>query len=247
MTAATATVPAAPAPEHQRPIRRLHRRTIVLLVVALLVVAAGAAWVVAFSPLLAVRDVVISGDTRVSVAKLRSVAGVDLGTPLLRVDLAAVQRRLDALPQVASATVRRDWPQRLVISVVAAQPVATMRDGAGYALLDRDGQVLATVTRRPTRLPFVDHDSIGLRGNPATMAAAAVAVGLPPSLAKRVSSITADSAYNVHLLLRNGIDVSWGSAEEPAAKARSLRLLLKAAPKASAYDVSAPRSVSVRP
>jgi cell division septal protein FtsQ len=57
-------------------------------------------------------------------------------------DLAAASRRLQALPGVVSADVRRRFPGTLEIVVVEAVPVALAPRSGGMALLDSSGTIL---------------------------------------------------------------------------------------------------------
>ena len=76
------------------------------------------AWLLLFSPVLAVRTIAVRGTTRLTPAQVRAAADVVRGTPLARVDEAAVVRRVEALKQVAQVRVTRGWPSTLRLQVV---------------------------------------------------------------------------------------------------------------------------------
>ena len=78
-------------------------------------------------------------------ADLRGVLQGRLDGGLLGVDVAAVRAAVESLPWVASATVRRVWPDALRITVDAQGPVAVWGD---VALMNRDADVF-----RPRQLP----------------------------------------------------------------------------------------------
>ena len=71
---------------------------------------AGVGWALLGNRVFVVRSVTVTGTHLVSAAQVIAAADVPLGTPLLRVDAGAVTRRVEAIPQVASATVTEDWP-----------------------------------------------------------------------------------------------------------------------------------------
>jgi cell division protein FtsQ len=66
----------------------------------------------------------------------------------------------------------------------------------------------------------------------------AVARELPEEIRRRVVGIEASTRNDVTLLLKNGSEVMWGSAEEADFKAEVLLVLLKV--DARYYDVSSP-------
>ena len=63
-----------------------------------------------------------------------------LGAGFLTVDLAAARAAVEALPWVATASVRREWPGTLRIALTEEVPVATWR---GSGLVNADGVVFA--------------------------------------------------------------------------------------------------------
>ena len=70
-------------------------------------------------------------------------------------------------------------------------------------------------------------------------AAVAVARDLPEEIRRRVVTVEASTRNDVTLILKNGAEVMWGSAEEGPFKAEVLLVLLKEVD-ARYYDVSSP-------
>jgi len=206
-------------------------------------ILAGAAWALLGSKFLVVRSVRVISPAGISRAEVIANAGVRPGTPLIRIDPAAVARRVERITLVQSAQVRRAWPDEIVISVQERTPVFAVPSGAGYQLMDRFGVGLWFV-RRPHGRPVFDRpaaaDLAALRGSPAVQAAATVLSELPPRLARSVRDVTAPSADAVTLRLRSGVMIVWGGTGEPAAKSRELAILMRG--HARYYDVSDPRT-----
>ena len=113
--------------------RRRHRRAIRLAVAVLAVVAVG--WLLLASPVLGVQAVQVDGVTTLPADQVRETAGIEAGTPLLRVDIDAARARIARLPQVASVEVTRGWPHTVVVTVVERVPVASSasRDAARWS------------------------------------------------------------------------------------------------------------------
>lgn len=213
-------------------------RKVIIAGVVLVALAAAAAWVVWYSPWLAVDNVEVTVSEAPSVAgpltadEVTAAAAIPPGTPMLRVDPAAIEARIAALPLVRSVHVDRAWPTTLRIDVRRRIPVAVTSGGAGYELVDRDGVVLRAVDGPVDGIPNVEATGEGLP------AAIEVAHDLPGWLAPKVQVISGSTRNDVTLRLRNGATVLWGSAEEAKLKGEVLRSLLRT--DATRYDVSAP-------
>ena len=211
-------------------------------------VAGAVAWALFVSPLLAVRSVTVTGTHVVPPAEVLAAAGVQPGTPLIRVNTAQVAARVDTISQVSDALVRRSWPNRLVIVIRERTPaLAVMAPGGGYDLVDADGVVVRWTASRPG-LPLYSTAAAApvasLRGDPALASAAAVLGELPAGVRHSVVSVTATDPDQVTVRLAGGITVLWGGTDRADAKAAELAVLMRAHD--HYYDVSAPGSVTAR-
>jgi cell division protein FtsQ len=229
-----------PATRPPRPGRR--RRKVVLFALAAVVIAAAAVWALLGSGLFAVRSVTVTGAGAVPRAEVLRAADIRPGTPLARIDTAAVARRVEQITQVQSAQVSRDWPDSVTIAIRERTPVLAIASGAGFALVDRSGVVLGHVTRRPAGMVLLTTavDPGSLRDSPAIGAAVTVLRQLPPSIRRLVRAVAAPSPDAVTLDLRGGITVLWGGTDRPTAKAAELEILMHT--KASSYDLSDPNT-----
>nr|NIR41854.1 FtsQ-type POTRA domain-containing protein [Actinomycetota bacterium]NIS36949.1 FtsQ-type POTRA domain-containing protein [Actinomycetota bacterium]NIT98463.1 FtsQ-type POTRA domain-containing protein [Actinomycetota bacterium]NIU22072.1 FtsQ-type POTRA domain-containing protein [Actinomycetota bacterium]NIU70566.1 FtsQ-type POTRA domain-containing protein [Actinomycetota bacterium] len=101
------------------------RRRLRFLLAALAVVGiAVGAWALSRSPLLDLDHVRIEGVGAGRVAAVDAAAGLGRGTPLVDVDLGAVETAVEALPWVRVAEASRDWPGTVRIDVGERVPVA---------------------------------------------------------------------------------------------------------------------------
>jgi cell division protein FtsQ len=211
---------------------------------AVLAIVAGAAWALLGSKFLVVRSVEVTGSPAVSRAEVIADAGIRLGTPLIRINPAVVARRVERITLVQSAQVRRAWPDKIVISVLARKAVFVVASGHGYQEIDKFGVALRQVARRPRGMPVLDTPGAALpgslRGNAGVLAAAAVLHELPARLAHSVRTVDAASAASVTLRLRGRVTVVWGGPGQPAVKARELAILMRG--HARYYDVSDPQT-----
>lgn len=207
--------------------------------------AAFGVWVLFVSSWLGVREVHVTGAGHLSAAELVRAAAIDLGTPMARLDTEAAERRLEQVPGVHQATVERSWPHAVRIEVVESAPVAVVLHGGTYSAMDDAGELFREWDRPPQRLPLVRADSLGSEGRSAALAEVAEVVSsLDPQIARRVEHVELSSIDSIVLVLHDGDEVLWGSAESSPRKAAVLSALLDI--EASVYDVSVPEQPTTR-
>jgi cell division protein FtsQ len=255
---ATADVapPAASPPGRARRRNRWRTRFFALAGVA---VIAAVAWVLLGDRVFVVRSVTVTGTRLVSTSQVITAADVPLGTPLSRVNAGAVTRRVEAIRQVAAATVTVDWPDHVAIAVTERVPVMAVRMAAGgYDLVDPSGVIVRIAAAKPAGLPLFTTSLTGraLRADPGVAAVSAVLAELAPSLAPAVSSVSVaqvpigsgsgsfGQSLQVTLSIKGGTTVVWGDPSNAAAKNRELEILLRNG--AKYLNVSAPGTVVTR-
>jgi cell division protein FtsQ len=246
MSTATAAPAAAVFTRHsqsRRPKtrRRRARWVAVLLLLAAMGVAGGVTWALYDSSLFAVRSVVVTGTRLVPESEVVAVAGVRPGTPLIRVSTARVAARVLTITQVQGVQVTKTWPDRVVIAVrERTSALAVALPGGGFDLIDANGVIVQSAATRPAGLPVYTTTAAAssLRGDPDVAAASAVLGGLPASLRSSVTSVIVPSPDQVTLSLGSGVTILWGGADDAAAKARELAILMQT--RARSYDVSSP-------
>ena len=222
-----------------RRVRRL--RLAALVAVAVLLVGAGS-WLLLMSRAFSVDQVRVSGLSRLGVDQVQEQARIAGGTPLARLDAAAVERRIARLAPVRRVEVARDWPSGVHIRVRERTAAAVRPSGALWTLVDRSGVGFDIVRRRPPGLPVV---STSIDQGPETLAAALdVLDTLPTDVRDQVREIRAASVESVTLRLGRGRTVVWGSPDRGERKAAVLAVLLSR--RASVYDVSAPDTPTTR-
>lgn len=214
-------------------------------------IVAGVAWALLGDRLLVVRSVTVTGTHLLTPTQVVDAADVPLGTPLLSVDTGAVTRRVEAIGNVASATVTEGWPDHLAITVTERVPVIAVRmANGGYDLVDKSGVIVRFASAKPAALPQLQTTLPGgaLRGAPSVVAAAQVLAELQPWLAGQVTLVRAEPVpagpEEVTLGLRNGTTIQWGGPGDAAQKNRELAILR--AGHMRYIDVSAPSTVVTR-
>lgn len=230
--------------------RRRLRRTLLLTAVA--AVAMGLL-VVERSGLVALDEVRVTGTVRLDPDVVREAAGLELGTSTLRLDLGAATRRVEALPLVREARIRRSDPLTVVIEVTERVPVMVVRAGDEQVLVDEAGVVIAAGSEPG----LVVVDTVGplpppgrtVAALPAAAAAHAIHMRLSGALAARVVRYEAADPRGVVAVLDDGTRVEFGGPDRIDEKVRALGAILEdlGAVRVSAIDVRAPRAPVVRP
>lgn len=210
-------------------------------VAALALLAVG----VAYSPLMALREIRVEGASRVPAADIRAAFDDRLGTPLPLITTDEVRGALSEFPLIETYSTETVPPGTLVVRIVERTPVGVVETASGLVTADAAGVVIERVEAAPEGLPLVNAEG-GLDGD-AYRAAGAVLRSLPAELRAQVAQVTADTPDDVRLELAEGAVVVWGSADESSLKATVLARLMAAAPPedVGGYDVSAPLSAVV--
>ncbi len=218
---------------------RRRRLTVTLTVTACLLALVGylLLW---HTPLIAVRGVHVRGTKAVAAATVLAAAEIRTGGPMAALDTAAVAARIERIPQIASASVSKDWPGTVVISVVERVAAALVPQGTGYQIVDGGGVVFGHSATVRSGLPVIDVSGAAEDAEVVPGALAALRA-LPAALDRRIASITATDPYAITLTLTDGTTVNWGGGQDPADKARDLVALLRVGA-AHHYDVSAPNA-----
>ncbi|MFJ5722613.1 cell division protein FtsQ/DivIB [Streptomyces sp. NPDC093149] len=241
--------PSRPRPQGRRGPGR--RQSIVIGVLVLLL-GSGVVWALYGSSWLRAEQVGISGVDVLTPAEVEAAAAVPIGAPLISVDTDAVADRLRRkLPRIDSVDVVRSWPHGIRLKVTERQPVLLMKKGKKFIEVDAKGVRFATVDKSPGHVPLLEltpERSASLRrfGSARLVREAVrVAGGLPDAVARDTEVVRVTSYDSISLGLTRGRTVVWGSGEDGSVKARVLIALMKAAPKAGHFDVSAPTAPAV--
>jgi cell division protein FtsQ len=223
-----------------------------LIILLSAVVLAGAAtiWLLYGSPWLRVEKVSVSGVRVLTDQQVRDVADVSIGSPLISVDTDAIEARLRRkLPRIDAVDVVRSWPHGIGLKVTERTPVLILKNtgnGGKYVEVDAKGVRFATVSAAPKGAPALElavSRSAVLRRFPVdrlVREAVGVAGDIPATVRRDTRVVKVRSYDSISLELSGGRTVEWGSGEKGRAKARTLTALMKAAPGARHFDVSAP-------
>lgn len=214
----------------------------VIAAVVLVALVATAVWMVFFSARLQVTEVKVVGNALLSDATVRDVAAVPMGEQLALVNLERAGDRVGAMAEVKSVDVTRAWPHGVRIDIVERTSVAVVELAGRLRGLDADGVVFRDYEEVPKGMPRIRPGVSA--GTDALKEAATVVAALPDSMAARVDHVEVTTVDEIILVLRDGRQVMWGSAEQSEQKAEVAVVLLTE--KGRFFDVSVPGRPTAR-
>jgi cell division protein FtsQ len=213
---------------------------------ALLVAAAGAYVLARETSAFAIRSLVVSGAPPDVGAQVQRAVAPLLGTSLVSLDGAALERRVEALPTIVNARYDRAFPHTLRITVVPERAAAVVRSGRSTWLVSARARIVRRIARHAepglpriwlptsTRLEpgaFLDAEDGG-------RAAVALAVAGRFPVPVRSASLRA-GALVFHL--RSGLELRLGEPTGIRLKLAVARRALAVMPAGMTYlDVSVP-------
>jgi cell division protein FtsQ len=191
-----------------------------------LVVVGLVAWIAVYrSQAFAVVNVTVSGNSRLTEARVLEIAGMPPGTTLLRVPTDPMAARLAADPWIASAKVERVWPDTLRIVVQERVPLAAvLLPDKSQWLVDARGTFIGPRSALPRNavLPLIrDVPSLpasptaGLDArNPQLANAVAVLAGLGADLRTTIRSVSARTVDETAVFTASGLEILFGAARQ---------------------------------
>jgi cell division protein FtsQ len=230
------------APKRRRP---WWRGRVAVAAAAAVVVALG---VLAFlrSPFFAARDITVVGEHRLTEQRVLRLAGISDGQNVMTFDAQEAGRRLEADPWVASAEVTRRLPHTIAVRITERVPVAAVETHLGWEVVAADGVILETPSRRP-RLPTI---TAAIPGDDVVTLGARLLGAMDPALRSEVEGVTVGVDELVRLVLRSGVTVAYGGADEGVEKAQALAAVLAWAEREHVHvqviDVSVPGAPTAR-
>jgi cell division protein FtsQ len=202
-------------------------RGVVFVVGATAFVVGAGLFSLSRSALFGLRHLEVSASGHRSATELRARADLREGTNVVWLDTGSVERRLEADPWIARATVTRSLPWTVRIRVVERTPVAIVDGGRHGTYVAADGARLGPAAASSAlpriSLPPAAPATVGVPGEDGAIRALAA---LSPAVRHRVRTVQVVVGGTLTLRLRMGTVVLLGDASQLDQKARALRRLL---------------------
>ncbi len=229
---------------HRASAHRSRRRKRFLLAGVSLIALIALAWVVGFSPFLAVNRVEVRGADPADQRRVATVGEQWTGTPLARVDTNRAASEVASLRGVSHVRVERAWPTTLRLIVTSREPALAVRANGRLDLVDAHGVRYRSVSRAPKGVPEVQAEGEAQVSEHAVSAARSMLAALPADQRTTVRDVRVDAADAITFRI-DRTTVVWGDASEPDLKVKVMRILLAEKPKR--LDLTAPHDPATTP
>jgi cell division protein FtsQ len=224
------------------------RRIAASVSVASVLLLVGMVTAVTFSPLLAVKEIYVTGTERINAEQISKALKSHIGTPLPLISEQEVAASLSEFDLIESFSATAIPPNGLQIKISERQPISIVVSGADRWLYDPAGVRIGKATASDV-LP-----EIVMSENPLNSQryrnAIDVLMALPEDLLDEVEFIEAKSKDDVQMSLRSSRDqrIVWGDSSDSVLKSKVLQALMKNHKKAQSvtFDVSSPNAPVVR-
>ena len=169
---------------------------------------------------LGVTVVTVSGTTHMSEPRILAIAGIDASRSLPFFDVAEAKARLEANPLIKQASVRKLYPNQVVIDIVERTPYAVWQKDGDVSAIAADGAPIdEVIDSRYADLPFVVGEGANARVREYVQLLDAM-----EELKPRVEAGVLVGQRRWNLRLKSGVDIKLPEDNPLAAVTELLRL-----------------------
>jgi cell division protein FtsQ len=220
---------------------------VVALTVALAIAVVVSLVAATHTSMFSAKAIRVRGAHHLTKGEILRLSGLERGVNVFHLDPGAVAERIERDPWVARATVTKDLPSTVILTVRERVPVAIVNDGSVERLVGDDGGLLDVGA--PSTLPRIVADEGATTSDPDAVRAAARAVSaIRPGVRRLIALVVLRPEGELALELRSGVRVTYGPAVDVSSKAQALAAMLRYAERTGArfttIDVSAPTAPS---
>ncbi len=193
----------------------------------------------------------VVGAERADPRHVVNASGIELGEPLIDIDLEASRAAVERVPWVAGALVDRELDGTITITVTERVGVVALPAGPRFVVIDRTGRQLELAEAQPEEfLPVAGVETSGVPGQPvddAGHAVVALVEALTPAV-REASTGIAHEGGQLHLELAMGGRADLGDDRDLDEKLLALETVLARVDLAclAVIDVRAPGAPTVR-
>lgn len=184
------------------------------------------------------QEVVITGNSRLTVDQISATAAVPIGNSLMSINPGDITSQLQSLPEIKVVSVERGWPHAILITITERTPIAVAATASGYNLIDADGMNAGIVAAPPADLLVISAQP----DSPAMTSAIQALAAIPAEW--EITGLTAKTQDSVMTTLKSGVVVNLGSGDRAADKVEVAKALIEKGYKN--INVSAPDAPTVK-
>lgn len=203
------------------------RKVLLISAATIVVVSLIAVLILSFSPVLAAKNIEVSGTKLLSEQKLLDDLEPLRGTPLPRISESRVEELLGDQPAIEQIVVRAQMPDTLVVEIVEAIPVAILVDGDRKDLVSETGARLKNLGKDDdTKLPKIKASDATKDPGQFKMLTGILST-VDSKILGQVSSASLTEAGFVELNLPQKRTLIWGDEEKANLKNQVVMIFLE--------------------
>jgi cell division protein FtsQ len=150
-----------------------------------------------------ISEISISGNKEITNAEILQASGINSSHALTSLNVSDIQARLKRVPLISDASVRKLYPNKLVITLVEREPYALWQKDGDVHVISSDGTVIEGFNDvRFKRLPHIVGEGANLR-----VREYVELLDAAPGLKDKIRAGTLISERRWNLKLTNGVDV----------------------------------------
>ncbi|OPY57704.1 MAG: Cell division protein DivIB [Pelotomaculum sp. PtaU1.Bin035] len=197
----------------------------------LLVLVTG--YVLIRSPLFEVHRILVRGNQFLIEDKIRSVADINAGVNIFKLNLATVAKNLKTIPMIKEVQVTRVLPSTVLVTIKERRPLGLLATGEGCIEVDEEGIYLQKTGAGAPGLPVItgikaDVPSPGeiLKAERLEDALEVIS-GMPGEVIGKLSEVHVDQDGQIKIYTLEGTQCRFGPATEVKEKSAVFAQLLK--------------------
>jgi len=175
------------------------------------------------SPFFFIENIQVEGNASLDEQRIIEISGLEKGQSMFSSNLKKAENWLPIDPEVKSATIKRKYPNTVVIQVTAREPLVTLATGSGFINVARDGIVVS----RSRALSGLDLPLLsGVKGfaagivpgsrieNEKLEAGLQVVSQFPAGVSDIINEVNVEDTQEIKIYTDNKIEIRIGDATE---------------------------------
>ncbi|MDP4117890.1 MAG: FtsQ-type POTRA domain-containing protein [Bacillota bacterium] len=230
------------------PLKRKKRTSLFIILIVIIAIT----MVIFASPLFYVKEIKVSGISRLTPEYVKSASGIKVGEHLVNVHFSEVETVLSKTTYISSPKIIYHFPNKIEISIVEKMPVVYYSFADGYVGISTDGYVTDIIQKMTKPLPVAKgitlssysigkKPHIGIAKSGQIECLTKVADELYHiGISSEISYIDVSRISNIILKSKNGLTIKCGNTEDLNYKLSILKEVIPKADHQGIVDISSP-------
>jgi len=215
--------------------KRQRKKKILLSIFLSITILSLISFIIIRSDVFKIRNIEVRGNIKLEEEDIIEHSTVNIGENIFRLRMKDIEERLEKLSYIKEIKVRRSLPATIIIDIVEKEEKALIKTISTYQIIDVDGYVLNQVDTSDGDLPVIlglNIYDVGINDNLFETISDEYVIDLfkegdKLNLLEEIEFIDVESRNDVKILLKNGIDITFGNLDNVEYRLRLLDEILK--------------------